>query len=323
MTQTNHECILYSHVLDGKGGLVANEASTASAPPTPDATHWSHIEYTRPGALEWLISQGIPDVAAESMTRAETRPRTFVFEGGTLLNLRGINLNPGADAEDMVSVRVWFSKRRIVTARQRRLLSVDDILSDFAANKGPRNEGEFLISLVEHLATRIGEAVDDIEDRLAMFEDNEINHQQMRANLSAMRRKTAALRRFLAPQRDALESMYRATKEILQDDESHQLREQADRITRYVEDLDLSRERALVLQEELQNRIAQEQNSRAYLLTIVATIFLPLGFLTGVFGMNVAGLPGTEDPAAFGYLSWFMLLVGALLMAAMRWKKWW
>ena len=52
------------------------------------------------------------------------------------------------------------------------------------------------------------------------------------------------------------------------------MREQSDRVTRYVEDLDLVRERALVTQEELMNRIAQEQNTRTYLFTVVIIIWL-------------------------------------------------
>jgi len=44
-------------------------------------------------------------------------------------------------------------------------------------------------------------------------------------------------------------------------------------------------------QEEILGRMAQQQNARMYVLSIVAAIFLPLSFLTGLFGMNVAGLP--------------------------------
>jgi len=108
----------------------------------------------------------------------------------------------------------------------------------------------------------------------------------------------------------------------LNEDDCYSIRYQTDRITHYVEDLDLARERALVLHGELQNRIAEQQNSRTYLLTIIATIFLPLSFLTGVFGMNVAGLPGVENPDAFRLLSLGMLALAVILMGYMWFKKW-
>jgi len=58
------------------------------------------------------------------------------------------------------------------------------------------------------------------------------------------------------------------------------------------------------------------------LLSIVATIFLLLRFLAGVFSINVAGLPGIEDSLAFIYVSVEMLIAGIAIMLFLRWKRW-
>jgi zinc transporter len=50
-------------------------------------------------------------------------------------------------------------------------------------------------------------------------------------------------------------------------------------------------------------------NRTMYILSIVASIFLPLGFLTGLFGINIGGMPGTESSAAFGIFSILMLII--------------
>jgi len=104
--------------------------------------------------------------------------------------------------------------------------------------------------------------------------------------------------------------------------QAFELQEQTDRIIRYVEDLDLVRERCLVLQEELMNRIAQEQNARMYVLSIVAAVFLPISFVTGLFGMNVAGLPGAETPTAFALVAGTMLVMAGGSLAYFKLKKW-
>ncbi len=70
------------------------------------------------------------------------------------------------------------------------------------------------------------------------------------------------------------------------------------------------------------NRIAQEQNSRMYLLSVVAAIFLPLTFVTGMLGMNVAGLPGTVNPDAFLISAVVMVVLGIALVAYFKWRKW-
>jgi zinc transporter len=100
------------------------------------------------------------------------------------------------------------------------------------------------------------------------------------------------------------------------------LREETDRLTRYLEDLDLVREHALVTQEELMNRVAHEQNVRVYLLSVIAAIFLPLTFLTGLLGMNVAGLPGTVSRYAFTISVAVMIILGLGLAAFFKFKKW-
>ncbi len=70
------------------------------------------------------------------------------------------------------------------------------------------------------------------------------------------------------------------------------------------------------------NLIAQEQNARMYVLSVVAAIFLPISFVTGLFGMNVAGLPGVEDPTAFILVAGSMgaIVVGILLY--FKFKRW-
>ena len=63
-------------------------------------------------------------------------------------------------------------------------------------------------------------------------------------------------------------------------------------------------------------------NTRMYVLSVVAAIFLPLGFLTGLLGINVGGIPGTENPWAF--LIFSLLIVGILVvqMLWLKYKKW-
>jgi zinc transporter len=109
---------------------------------------------------------------------------------------------------------------------------------------------------------------------------------------------------------------------VLTKEQSFELREHTDRMTRYVEDLDLAKERAMLLQDELRNRIADQHGVRMYVLSLVTAIFLPLSFLTGVFGMNVSGLPGVENPDGFLYVGTTMLVLAVVMLAAMLWKRW-
>jgi zinc transporter len=115
-----------------------------------------------------------------------------------------------------------------------------------------------------------------------------------------------------------------ATEQLpwLSDRQRARLREVADRITRYVEDLDAARERAAVTQEELASRLSEQMNQIMYVLSIVAALFLPLGFLTGLLGINVGGIPGTESKIAFALVCLLMLVIAGAELWMFRRRKW-
>jgi zinc transporter len=312
-------------VLDRKGGGAAVDETSIEGWSPDKGILWVHLDIGNEAGRSWLKRRSdIDDVMMEALLAGETRPRSVPTEQGQLLVLRGVNLNPGSDPDDMVSIRIWLEPDRILSSRRRRLLSIDAVRAEIAAGNGPSTSGGFVVSLLGHLADRIGKVVGDIEDALEQAEDDstESDFLRLRSRLGAIRRQTASIRRYLAPQRDALDRLYRQPGTLFTNEESSELREEADRITRYLEDLDLARERAMVLQEELLGRLAHEQNSRMYLLSVVAAVFLPLTFVTGLLGMNVSGLPGSDEPGAFAYSLILMGVLGVALVLFFKWRKW-
>lgn len=315
----------FAVLLDGSGGarrLTGDEVAQWSE---SDGILWVDCDQSKEAAQKWLLGDaGLETKISDLLLAGETRPRSIPDVGGLAVILRGINMNPGALPDDMVAIRVWLEKRRIITSHRRDLLSVIDLRDAMEAGDGPATVGEFLVSLTGSLSGRIGAAVENIEHLVESVEadvdSGDIS--ELRSSLSSVRRQAAAIRRYLSPQRDALERLVRAHGELLTEAEVYYLREEGDVLTRQLEDLDLAREQALVAQEELMNRFAQEQNSRMYLLSVVAAIFLPLTFVTGLFGMNVAGLPGTENPGSFAYTVIWMIALGICLIIYFRWKKW-
>ena len=290
-----------------------------------DEVLWIHLDYSRQDAADWVRQHsGIGPVEAAAILAVETRPRSLVLEEGLLVILRGVNQNPGADPEDMVSVRIWLDDKRIISTGQRKLLAIDDLRKRMLQGRGPRCPGEFLFHLGELIAERIGEVVNDVEEQVDSLEEVVVtgSHQEVRYVLSSVRRQAVGLRRYLAPQREALGRLYSERSRLLDDEVRMPIRELADRMTRYIEDLDEVRDRASVTHEELQNRLAELTNRRMYLLTMIAAIFLPLSFLTGLLGINVGGMPGAEWPMAFLVVVILLLVVGVGQWLFFRWRKW-
>lgn len=314
---------VFAFLLDGKGGGREIDSIDDWTPGLADV--WLHLNLEDAESCSWLEHlDDLPPAAIDALLAVDTRPHSHVFENGLLVVLRGINLNPGAVPEDMVSVRIWIDDGRVISTRRRRLLSAQDIAGALRRRAGPANSSEFLPVLIEHMADRIGSFVDTIETRLDDTETESATADvaAVRASLADLRRQVASVRRFLAPQRDALDRLTRLPIKWLAEPDVFDLRQEADRITRYLEDLELVRERAIVLQEELLGRVAEEQSSRIYVLSVVAAIFLPLTFITGMLGMNVGGLPGLDSDRGFLWSVAVMAAAAVGLVAFFRWKKW-
>ena len=113
--------MLFGRVLDGQGGgrAITWEDAVGWQPAKDGEVLWLHICRTRDGVQEWLERDlAVPEPTAELLTSDQTRPRAF-REGNTLVGtLRGINFNPGAEPEDMISMQFWSDGHRLVTLRR-------------------------------------------------------------------------------------------------------------------------------------------------------------------------------------------------------------
>ncbi|WP_340118292.1 zinc transporter ZntB [Pelagibius sp. 7325] len=325
MDEKQKEDWSFVSVFDGAGGARRESAGRQDFP--PDAILWAHLQRDSASAQRWLARErGVPPLVRQALTAEETRPRCTPLEGGLLLILRGVNLNPDSDPEDMVSIRVWTDGRRILTVWLRRLLAVRDIDEMLEQGRGPKGVGEFLTLLCERLASWMEPVIAEIDDRIDALEDEVLENYQpeLRERLATVRRQAIVLRRYFAPQREALLRLA-SDQDItpwLETRERLLLRETADRITRYVEDLDAGRERASVVHDQLANHLSDELNRGMYTLSVIAAIFLPLGFLTGLLGINVGGLPGVDTPWAFAAVCGILALLAGLEIWLLRHLKW-
>jgi len=287
--------------------------------------NWTHVNFSEADGVAWIRKEsGIEPIIADAMLSEESRPRALHTENGILVILRGVNMNAGSEVEDMISVRIWLEPDRVVTASRRPLRSLNAIRELNDQGQGPETPAQFATELIGRLSRYIGEVTDQIESRLEQAEDS-VNDADMilkNSPFSVVRRQSARIRRYLTPQREALDSLARNPQPVFSKAQAAELREQTNRITLVLEDLDLVRERALVAQEEFLGMIANQQNTRMLLLSIVAAIFLPLSFLTGLFGMNVAGLPGLVYPWAFTIIAVLMGAIAVLILLLFRAKKW-
>ncbi|BFM50358.1 zinc transporter ZntB [Marinomonas sp. THO17] len=319
------EFVVHHLELDGTGGaqkLTANELPS-NLPET--GCRWVHLDATKEASGDWLSSvEGVPDTVVEALLAEETRPRMVKMGRGALLILRGVNLNPGSDPSDMVSLRLWVTPHFIISSRRRRLLSVQYVMQTLEEGEGPTNTGDVLASLTVKLIGRMASVLVDLEEELSDLEEGigegfKIGQREL---LVQRRQETIRLRRFLVPQREAIHALAQEAVAWMTVVQLMQVKEAENDIVRYIEGLEALRERCQLMQEEYVNLQAEKMNARMYVLSILSGIFLPLGFLTGLFGINIGGMPGTENSEAFWWFCFVLLVLGIGQFWLMRKSRW-
>ncbi len=288
----------------------------------PDGYRWLHFDLADPALEEWT-DEKLPPVAAYALRQSETRPRCDAFEDGVLLNLRGVNLNPGHNPEDMVSLRLWVRPGLIVSARVRKLWAVDALRSSIDAGEAPAGIGDFLNLLTHELGKRIERVSLDLEEETDALEERLLDESSgISKDLVVLRQSVIKLRRFVRPQCEALNDLSQWETALVEQGHRDLLRETANRATRTIEALDAISERLTAMQDHLETRHASALGRNSYILSVAAAIFLPLGFLTGLFGINVGGMPGVESPFGFAVVTVASCVIGVLLFAVFRLRKW-
>jgi len=304
--------LICAYQFDGSGSYteLAEEAFE-----TPSPSHgflWLHLSREAQGVGTWLNERsGIESRFVATLLAEDTRPRCTVCDEGILLNLRGVNLNPGAAPEDMVSVRLWVEKHRVISDRRLRLMAIQDIRDAMSTGERIESPGDLIAHLCRNLLDRMEAVVIDLADRVDELEESVLTTQsdKVRVELGSIRHRAVLLRRYVAPQRDAIEQLANLQIEYLGPGSRNLLMEAANRVTRYAEELDSIRDRCGLVQDDLETRLNFQINRTIYHLSVVAGIFLPLALLR-VFSVSMSA----EFLAKKKWRFW--LVCGALALVA-------
>lgn len=317
--------LVAARLFDGEGGGTALDWDGLRAWTSGQGFLWVHLDRAGEGARRWLEREsGLPPLVRDALLTDDTRPRAAEFADGLIVILRGVNLNPGADPEDMVSIRLWIDGGRVISIRLRRLMAVEDIRESLDAGRGPKGPADFLVALTDRLVARMDPVIDELEDAADTIEERVVEGaaDDLRARLGDLRRTVITLRRYLAPQREVIARLAGEPAPWIRDGNRLRLRETADRLTRYVEVLDEVRERGSVTHDELTSRLSEQTNRNMYVLSVVAAVFLPLGLITGLLGINVGGIPGTDSPWAFAIVCGLLVVLGGGGVWVLKRLKW-
>lgn len=331
-TTTNASGLICAYRLDGRGSALDLTGARPPAWPGPDdGILWLHFDQGHQGAARWLHEDsGLDIVTAEALLGSNPRPRTLILGNACLISLRGVGGSAAGIRSDpaavgtTLSVQLWSDGQRLITCRDQQVSGIADLRRDLEHGRGPRSCGDFVAELADRLVDHMDQVIGDAE-----AETHRLGHAGARSDtgqlvgeLAELRRRMMRLRRYLGPQRRALAVLAAAPIAWLEADDRARLRAVAEQTAEYAEGLDASLAITAVTQDELLQRSSERMERRIYALTLLTAFFMPLTFVTGLLGVNLAGIPSAESPTAFVVLCALLVLLIFLEVLILRWKRW-
>lgn len=309
---------------DGSGLICGFRLSgpypTADELPEPlptDEPLWLHLNLTDSRARAWLTQrQDLPEEARDLLLGADARVHVELLPHGVMAVLGDLYHDFDLDPERLGTLRLYVDGDRLITGRTHPLRGVDMLRRELLRYGEPLSPVlvfqlliERLADVVGKVASELGEKVDDAEDRIL-----EGKFAGQGKPLGNLRRLVAKLRRLVGANRSALVTLPLALPGLYDAEAGQGLRSAIERLDAVSQDLELVQERARLLQEEIAGNMSEATNRNLFVLSIATTTLLPITLITGIFGMNVAGLPFAHHPYGFHLV---MVGIGATVLLAL------
>ena len=294
-----------------------------------------------PGPVTWIHTSGVHDAAAlaaigkrfgvhplvlEDITHTDQRPKLEDYDGALYLVLRALTWDHERGAEDE-QVSIVFRPGLVLTFDERSPDPFEAIRDRIRGGKGiVRKLGaDYLVyTFVDVLIDKYFLVLERVGEHLESLERQVLDNPDAMTTgaVNAVRRDLLNLRRAVWPAREAISALQRQAKEIIQPATLPYLRDAYDHLVQVIETVEIYRDMAGHLLDIYLSSLSHRMNEAMRVLTVIATIFIPLTFISGVYGMNFKYMPELDSPWGYpGALALMALVAGGLLVYFRR-RRW-
>jgi zinc transporter len=282
----------------------------------PDRPIWLHFNLADRRARDWLSEEAqLPEQAREALLEDDTHVHVQTWPSGFVAVLRDLEHRTSGSESRFSTFAVFVDARRIVSVRRHPLETFDRLRHELSTGL----ELPSTVALFEHLIECLAETFEQLVDKLATTveeaEDSILagHSKEQGTELRQVRWLLARVRREARANRGSLVRLP-SHLPACGADRQQSLAAAVDRFAGVAQDLELVEERARLMQEEIAGRLGEATNRNLYLLSTVTVALLPITLITGIFGMNVGGLPWMNDPHGFAHT---MLIIGVAVGIAL------
>jgi magnesium transporter len=288
------------------------------------------VDLASPSIPETLILSdtfAFHPLSVEDARAAIHDPKIEAYDGYLYVILHGIDVRSGKKSLVTHDVDFFIGPTYLVTVHDGHSRSVSGMRENVERNNKIMAEGPVALfhRIVDAMIDHYRPEVDELEDRIDALEKTVFDHSdpKLLRQILDMKRDISRLRRVMTPQRDVIARLARRDFVDISTDVSFRFRDVYDHIVRIADDTTIFQDRISGILDAHLTNVSNKLNEVMKVLTVVSTIFMPLTFLSGLWGMNVRlpHLPGGEA-VQFWWLLGIMIAIVLFMLALFRRKHW-
>lgn len=319
-----HNTNSFAITLSGSGGIA--ETLTTKATSQDSKQLWLHINNKEEeGYTDIIKNFGLPDIVTDALINRANRQKFLKLEDpkGMFLAIKGYIHNQNKLQSNIISLKMWVDENKIITISSGTSPSVEYIVNKLKKSQGPASPMDCFIAITQYsfksmseVSYIIFEQVDKLEEKIVKYK----NKSEFNMQLNNIRRQIVSVHRYIMVQKEIFKDLP-IDNPFINGKYKNQLKTISNDLNKSLDNIEYAREHVQLLQEELDSYLNISMNNNMYVLSLVIAIFTPLTVISGMFGMNLNGIPFAEHEYSFGAVSIFMFLLAATSVFIIKKKK--
>jgi magnesium transporter len=294
----------------------------------PDRINWINVNGLEGTATLQKIAErfGIHSLTLEDVLNTRNRPKVEIFEDYIFASLRMITVLPegGLEYEQLSLV---LMKDVLITFQEREGDYFDPIRNRLYNRYGRirKNGADYLAyALLDIIVDNYFVVMESLGDRIEDYEVRSVEDtsRDFVGEIQRFKQELIRIRKLVWPVRESIAVLMRRESPLLTPVVEPYLKDLYDNVIQVHETLETYRDLAAGILEVNLNAVSNRMNEVMKVLTIISTIFIPLTFLVGVYGMNFRYMPELEQRWAYPLLWGFMILIAGAMLLFFKRKKW-
>ncbi|WP_081302227.1 zinc transporter ZntB [Gilliamella sp. Nev3-1] len=312
----------FSCQLDGKGkAMPLNEQSV----PSVTQPFWIHLDFAKQETINWInTTHLVPDLIKNELIKSNQISKEIRFESGILVVLKGVNFIPNELPDPIVTFRFYITDNMIISTRHQKIGAISQLQDNLDKGIGPVDVADWLIQISDLISDQVNLSFNSTHNKIIRLEDLVLNQRIFSyKEIGRVRKQLIVLRRLLSPQRDIFVKISTERISWIDDNDRQRLHDISNQQNHYVSDIDSCLLRLASIMEQINSFLAESTNKRIYLMSLFTIIFTPITFLTSLLGVNLAGIPFSQQEWSFVGLILLLVVICIASAIWLKYKKWW